>query len=74
VAPSLGFVGWFYGEPDGTRIGPLTTEELVNLIEAGYIQPDQWVWRAWQDRLGTHYHPTLARAARQTSESSESRG
>ena len=63
MQPSSGFVGWYFGEPNGTRTGPLTTEEVVTLIESGHIQPKQWLWRAWKDRLGLHFYPTLAEIA-----------
>lgn len=58
-----GFVGWIYGEPDGSRVGPLTTEALIALLDQGVLRPKQWVWRACKDRLGTHYYPTLADVA-----------
>lgn len=58
------FVGWYRGQPDGSRLGPLSTEEVVQLLDAGQMAPSQLLWWACRDSLGVHFFPAKAVSAR----------
>jgi GYF domain 2 len=56
------FLGWFY-PLDGTKIGPLTSEELIGLVKAGKLHPDDAIWKAWAHNGEVTYYRTYPAVA-----------
>ena len=53
LAPAM----WYYADADGGRVGPVTEQRAIRLVQRGVIRPDTLVWRAqmrdWQPMEST---------------------
>jgi hypothetical protein len=55
--------GWYYKQ-EGRTFGPLSVDQVVELLGAGQVQPRQVVWNQGQGRLLYLHAGTLAHLAR----------
>ena len=61
MAKSSQFIGWYYVR-NGQRVGPITSEELVALIDQERLDLRAKVWKAWKDGPEVRYYESQAGA------------
>ena len=59
MSDEWGFVGWYY-EREGQRIGPLSSEELVQLLNSGQLKPTDEVLKGWKTERGLEFFHSRA--------------
>jgi hypothetical protein len=47
MSSGWGFVGWYYQDGD-QKVGPVTAQVIIGLIQAGKLGLDDPVWRGWK--------------------------
>jgi GYF domain 2 len=60
MAGRWAFEGWVYRDGAGRRVGPVSTEQLRQLLARGEVRATDTVWRQWA-RAGTLLLPALAK-------------
>jgi len=56
------FEGWYY-RLEANLLGPVTTDQMKQLVSSGVLPPGTKVWKRWRKGAQATMFPTIAKTA-----------